>query len=253
MPGSFGTDLAKERFYEQMERYRNLNDGLDLPAAVIPLYIGGLLFYADQLRTDWIWPWAWSWPIVAYLLFLSCEMATGFTVIAATWVYCRTIWYYQDIVDLPSPEDLETWVVQMEAVATRRGVDAETLCDPPLRQSYVKVGELVFQRNEARDRMLFQCRRRLVVALVLTAATTASYYVTDTLHPKERQKNVLLQQKTESGAGRDRPADYAGSAVRGSMQTPDPAKPEDKPDEIPQMPLRAIYRGKEYKAYAKED
>lgn len=38
-----------------------------------------------------------------------------------------------------------------------------------------------------------------------------------------------------------------------AAQTPDPAKPEDKPDEIPQMPLRAIYRGKEYKAYAKED
>jgi hypothetical protein len=70
MAQSFATEMARERFYEQMERYRNLNDGLDLPAAVIPLYFAAMLFFVDRLIEFWPTDLSWNRTIILYIVFL---------------------------------------------------------------------------------------------------------------------------------------------------------------------------------------
>ena len=155
MAQSFATEIAKERFYDQMEWYRNLNDSMDLPAAVIPLYLAALLFFVDRLIAFWPTIWSCNRKTVAYISFLAVVMVLAGLILRATLEYCRTIWSYQDATDLPSPKQSDDW---LKAAASALHVSDEKLeaeCEPFLREDYVTAGEATFQQNEARSRRMF--------------------------------------------------------------------------------------------------
>jgi hypothetical protein len=180
MRQSFATEIAKERFYDQMERYRNLNDSLDLPAAVLPLYLAALLFFVDRLAAFYPPAWSWSRTVIAYLIFATLVVLLAVFVLWAGWGYCRTIWCYQDAIDLPSPKEMDDWLLAAAAgIPDPEELEAE--CEPGLRQDYVACAEATFQQNETRSRRMFYCRRHLVVSVVLTAVALICYYSVDRL------------------------------------------------------------------------
>jgi hypothetical protein len=220
MPQSLATEIAKDRFYDQMERYRNLNDGLDLPAAVIPLYFAALLFFADRLTAYWPKPWSLRGSVVAYVALLFFTMFFAVVTIWAACDYCRTIWSYQDAADLPSPKEMDDWLREMEKYASAISADAEDVCDAELRGMYVDAADSTFKYNERRSRRLFYCRRRLVLSLVLTGATMASYYSADQFYQSELRANA--KRDTQARTSANAPATVS-SAKHDPTQTTVPA------------------------------
>ena len=187
MPQSFETEMARELFYEQMERYRNLNDSLDLPAAVIPLYMAALLFFVDRLTAFWPAVWSWNRSTIVYIVFFVVVVVFSLFIFLASWRYCVTIWNYQNATVLAAPADMNKWFSELKVA--HPDADIETYTDAFLGDDYITAAQATFSQNESRSDRMFRCRRNLIVALVLTAMAMACYYSSSLLQPSEAKSN----------------------------------------------------------------